>query len=104
MDAPATSTPDIWITAVMTGPSGANMPQRKVNRAEWRYRYRQRHPSESGGGGRRGLNVHQSRSDQLQNYFCVIFSCRGIKACSLGTLQVQDKTEPPLIRQTAQTH
>lgn len=49
-------TPGIWITAIMTGPSGANMPQRKVNRPEWHYRYRQCHPSEAGGAQQRRDN------------------------------------------------
>lgn len=54
--APLTPTSGIWITAVMTGPSGANMPQRRFNRPEWRSRYRQCHPSEAGGARRRRDN------------------------------------------------
>lgn len=49
-------TPGIWITAIMTRPSGANMPQRKVNRPKWQYRYRQCHPSEPGGSQQRHDN------------------------------------------------
>lgn len=77
MDAPATPTPDIWITAVMTGPSGANMPQRKVNRAEWRYRYRQRHPSEGGGGGEAGAECTSVALKSIAKLFLRHFQLQG---------------------------
>lgn len=72
MEVPATLTPDIWITDVMTGTSGANMSHRKVNRAEWHYRYRQRHLSGGSTTTWQQLTVHQSLADQLQNRFCII--------------------------------
>lgn len=50
---------------VMTRPSGADVPQRKVNRAEWHNRYRRAHPSEAGGASATAtqqLIVHRSLS------------------------------------------
>lgn len=84
---------------VMTRPSGANMPQRKVNGAEWHNRYRRAHPSEAGGASATAtqqLIVHRSLSLSRingRNNSRIVFSGAGIKGGVLCSLQVQGKRQ-----------
>lgn len=82
---------------VMTRPSGANMPQRKVNGAEWHNRYRRAHPSEAGGASATAtqqLIVHRSLSRiNGRNNSRIVFSGAGIKGGVLCSLQVQGKRQ-----------